>query len=148
MFINKLNLDSDLVNGYSITLHMNNGKMNTISCPDWGIDPEAKDVEVRAIVKCKAGFMTVVDKRDFQTVRGFMTNFLPGVVKTVEVKQGDHFTTVFALKGKNIVTLEANIADALTVSDMRSLSYESLEFETVKEYNKPFPISETQNIAA
>ena len=148
MFIKKLNLDSDLVKGYSVSLHMNNGKMHTIGCPDYGIDPEAKDVEVRAIVKCKAGFMTVVDKRDFQTVRGFMSSFLPGVVKTVEVKQGDFFTTVFALKGKNIVTLEANIADALTVNDMRSLSYESLEFETVKEYNKPFPISETQNIAA
>lgn len=148
MFINKLNLDTDLVKGYTISLHMNNGKMHTISCPDWGVDPNAKDVEVRAIVKCKAGFMTVVDKRDFQTVRGFMTNFLPGVVKTVEVKQGEVWTTVFALKGKNIVTLEANIADALTVNDMRSLSYESLEFETVKEYNKPFPISETQNIAA
>jgi len=148
MFIKKLNLDSDLVQGYNITLHMNNGKMHTISCPDWGIDPEAKDVEVRAIVKCKAGFMTVVDKREWETVRGFMTMFLPGVVKTVEVKQGNVWSTVFALKGKNIVTLEANIADALTVRDMRSLSYESLEFETVKEYNKPFPISETQKIAA
>jgi len=148
MFINKLNLDTDLVKGYAISLYMNNGKMHTISCPDWGIDPNAKDVEVRAIVKCKAGFMTVVDKRDSQTVRGFMTNFLPGVVKTVEVKQGDVWTTVFALKGKSIVTLEANIADALTVNDMRSLSYESLEFATVKEYNKPFPISETQKTVA
>jgi len=148
MYINKLNLDTDLVKGYTISLHMNNGKMHTISCPDWGIDPNAKDVEVRAIVKCKAGFMTVVDKRDFQTVRGFMTNFLPGVVKTVEVKQGEVWTTVFALKGKSIVTLEANIADALTVPDMRSLSYESLEFETVKEYGKPFPISETQKLVA
>ena len=95
-----------------------------------------------------AGFMTVVDKLDFQTIRGFMTNFLPGVVKTVEVKQGEVWTTVFALKGKSIVTLEANIADVLTVPDMRSLSYESLEFETVKEYGKPFPISETQKTVA
>ena len=148
MFINKINLDTDLVKGYTISLHMNNGKMHTITCPDWGINPYAKDVEVRAIVKCKAGFMTVVDKLDFQTIRGFMTNFLPGVVKTVEVKQGEVWTTVFALKGKSIVTLEANIADVLTVPDMRSLSYESIEFATVKEYGKPFPISETQKTVA
>lgn len=148
MFINKLKLHEDLIKGYEITLHMNNGKMHSFSCPDFDIDPDAKDIECRAIVKCKAGFMTVVDKPHWRSIKDFITGFLPGVVKTVEVKVGQTFLTAFALKGKSIVTFEANLADAMTVNDMRSLSYESVEFATVKEYGKPFPISETQKLVA
>jgi len=80
----------------------------------------------RMVVKCRAGFMTVVDCRDFDNV-AIMKNpaqainsYKKGVLHTVEFcPEGlDFYVTVFAKKGKKIIFIDETILVNLTVADI------------------------------
>ena len=82
----------------------------------------------RMVVKCRAGFMTVVDCRDFDNV-AIMKNpaqainsYKKGVLHTVEFcPEGlDFYVTVFAKKGKKIVFIDETILASLTVADINN----------------------------
>jgi len=82
----------------------------------------------RMVVKCRAGFMTVVDCRDFDNV-AIMKNpaqainsYKKGVLHTVEFcPEGlDFYVTVFAKKGKKIIFIDETILVNLTVADINS----------------------------
>lgn len=74
--------------------------------------------EFRAVVKCRAGFFTVVDLKDrFKTGAGVLNNFKKGALQTVEFKpEGtENWLTVFALKGKKVMLIDSEILAELEV---------------------------------
>jgi len=82
----------------------------------------------RTVVKCRAGFMTVVDARDFENISimknpaSAINGYKKGVIQTVEFcPEGmDFYVTVFAKKGKKIVFIDETILVNLTVADINS----------------------------
>ena len=85
--------------------------------------------EFRAIVKCKAGFMTV---KDFQVYaneyfitypESIITAHMKGALQTVEFcpDGGDYYLTVFARKGNKILVIDETILGNLTVGTINQL---------------------------
>jgi hypothetical protein len=82
----------------------------------------------RFIVKCRAGFLTITDSRDFDNV-SYMANperlvngFKGGSLQTVQFQpEGtDYWLTVFAKKGKTIPVIDELILSNLTVGTINS----------------------------
>ena len=77
----------------------------------------------RAVVKCRAGFNTIVDGKDYhRNVMDIMTGYKKGALQTIEfLSEGtDHWLTVFALKGKKVVVVDEEILENITVGDINS----------------------------
>lgn len=85
----------------------------------------------RFITKCRAGFMTVVDSRDFETERynkypeALLSDWKKGSLQTVQFQPdgSNHWLTVFARKGNTIVIIDEVILQALTVGTINQLYY-------------------------
>lgn len=85
----------------------------------------------RFISKSRAGFMTVVDARDFDNPtylanpEGLLTAFKPGALHTIEFcpEGGDYYLTVFARVGKKIRLIDETILAALTVGTINQYWY-------------------------
>ena len=83
----------------------------------------------RFITKCRAGFMTVVDGRDFDNTHIFkhpesaLTGYKKGALHTVEFcpEGSDFYVTVFAKKGKKIVLIDEAILRDLTIGTINSM---------------------------
>jgi len=83
----------------------------------------------RAVTKCRAGFMTIVDCRDndndyYMTYpEAIITAYKKGALQTVEFQpEGtDIWLTVFARKGNTIVVIDETILGNLTVGTINQL---------------------------
>ena len=86
---------------------------------------------VRYISKCRAGFMTISDARDFDLPRlnkrkeGLIDGFKKGALQTVQVQLegSDYWLTVFARVGKKVKLIDNAILEDLTVGTINSLYY-------------------------
>mgnify|MGYP003324939241 CR=1 FL=1 len=90
-----------------------------------------KITHARFIVKSRAGFMTVVDSRDFE-IKNFNLNpellisgYKKGALQSVQVQLegSDHFFTVFARQGKKIHLIDEDILVKVTVGTVNSMFY-------------------------
>ncbi len=88
----------------------------------------------RAIVKVQAGFHTVVDdlgleanwgKKQWNSGIEVFRNFKKGALQTIQFKAegGNHWLTVFAMKGKKVVLIDEEILAEITVGDINSAWY-------------------------
>lgn len=85
----------------------------------------------RFISKARAGFMTVVDARDFDNPRymanleSLLTAFKPGALHSIEFcpEGGDYYLTVFARVGKKIKLIDEAILESLTVGTINQYWY-------------------------
>jgi hypothetical protein len=68
----------------------------------------------RIVIKCKAGFLTIVDKRA-ESVMDIMKSFItPKVILTIEEKSeiSEHYFTAFATKGTKVYIAAKEIYDS------------------------------------
>ena len=85
----------------------------------------------RFITKCKAGYFTCNDARDFDDKRLFdnpasvLNAYKKGALHTVEYKPfgSDNYFTVFAKKGNKIVVMDEAIMATLEVGTINGLWY-------------------------
>jgi hypothetical protein len=89
-----------------------------------------KPGEFRAIVKVQAGFMTTIDdlgilqkwERGAQWKRAIdvFRSFKKGALQTIQYRAtgSDHWLTVFARKGKNILYMDQQMFQDMTVADI------------------------------
>lgn len=85
----------------------------------------------RFIAKCRAGFMTVSDAREFdnegyiKNPESLLTSFKKGALQTVEFcpEGGNYYLTIFARKGNKIVLIDEAIMTNLTVGTINQLFY-------------------------
>lgn len=83
----------------------------------------------RVVTKCRAGWMTITDCRDYdnewfmQQPESIIAGYTKGALQTVEFCPGggDYYLTVFARKGKNIVLIDETILGNLTVGTINQL---------------------------
>jgi hypothetical protein len=83
----------------------------------------------RFIAKCRAGFMTVSDAREFdnahyiQYPESLLTAYKKGAIQTIEFcpDGGEYYLTVFAKKGNKIVLIDETILANLTVGTINQL---------------------------
>ena len=83
----------------------------------------------RIVSKCRAGWMTITDCRDYdnewfgQHPESIITGYTKGSLQTVEFCPGggDYYLTVFARKGKKIVLIDETILGNLTVGTINQL---------------------------
>ena len=86
---------------------------------------------VRFISKCRAGFMTISDARDFdlkmynEHPESLITGFKKGALQTVEVQLdgSKYWLTVFARNGKKIPVIDEVILQNLTVGTINQYFY-------------------------
>ena len=99
----------------------------------------------RSIVKCRAGFMTIVDARDFENERYFkypealIADYKKGALQSIQFQpEGtNHWLTIFAKKGTKIAIIDEVILANLTVGTINQLWYNTnlysqLQYNTVK----------------
>lgn len=85
----------------------------------------------RFITKCRAGYMTCNDARDFDDTRLYenpasvMSAYKKGALHTVEYKPSgsDNFFTVFAKKGNKVILMDEAIMRGLDVGCINGLWY-------------------------
>ena len=85
----------------------------------------------RFITKCKAGFFTCNDARDFDNERLYnnpssvLSQYKKGALHTVEYKPAgsDNFFTVFARKGNKVILMDEAIMRGLEVGVINQLWY-------------------------
>jgi hypothetical protein len=90
-----------------------------------------KIANVRYISKCRAGFMTISDARDFDIERlnqhpeSLISGFKKGALQTVQVQLegSDYWFTVFARGGKKVHLIDEAILRDLTVGTINSMFY-------------------------
>lgn len=75
--------------------------------------------EYRAIVKCRAGFMTVSDNAGTSAIDAFR-GYKKGALQSIQFKaEGtDHWLTVFAFKGKKVVLMDKQMFMDMEVGDI------------------------------
>ena len=92
---------------------------------------EAKPGKFRFITKCRAGYMSCNDARDFDDQRLYdnpstvLNAYKKGALHTVEYKPfgSDNYFTVFAKKGTKIVLMDEAIMAGLEVGTINQLWY-------------------------
>lgn len=99
---------------------------------------EAKPGKFRFITKCKAGYMTCNDARDFDDERLYrnpesvLSAYKKGALHTVEYKPfgSDNYFTVFAKKGTKIIVIDEAIMAGLEVGTVNQLWYNTNLYDT------------------
>lgn len=92
----------------------------------------------RFITKCKAGYMTCNDARDFDDQRLYdnpasvLSSYKKGALHTVEYKPSgsDNYFTVFAKKGNKIVVMDEAIMAGVDVGCINQLWYNTNLYST------------------
>lgn len=118
----------------------------------------------RFIVKCRAGFMSIVDGRENEN-KTFKNNpeqciawFKKGALQSVEFcpESSDIWLTVFAKKGKKIVMIDESILRDLTVGTINSY-WTNTELYCQRQYkavntktwaSKAYVMNETEEVPA
>lgn len=101
---------------------------------------QGRSGEFRAVVKCRAGFFTVVDLGTrHKTGAAVLNSFKKGALQTVEFKAegSDNWLTVFALKGKNVMLIDSDILADLEVGTincyfLKTNLYSQAQYAAVK----------------
>jgi hypothetical protein len=83
----------------------------------------------RFVTKCRAGFMTISDAREYDNdhfiahPESIIANFTKGSLQTAEFcpDGGDYYLTIFARKGNKIVIIDKTILGHLTVGTINQL---------------------------
>lgn len=116
--------------------------INVTGLPTTDTLSKGKIANVRFVVKCRGGFFTVVDARDFD-IEGYnnhperlISGYLKGALQTVQVQLegSDYFFTVFARVGKKIKMIDKAILADLTVGTINSMFYNT-ELYSQHQYN-------------
>ena len=110
-----------------------------------------KPGQFRAIVKVQAGFMTTVDdigiqnkwgRKDWNSAIQVFRSFKKGALQTIQFKAdgSDHWLTVFARKGKNILYMDQQMFQDMQVADINqnwsnSNLYNQNQYQAVKATN-------------
>lgn len=90
-----------------------------------------KFTNVRYVTKCRAGWMTITEARDFE-IEGLnnnperlITGYKKGALQTVEVEfdNSGYYITVFARVGKKVKLIDEAILKDLTVGTINGLYY-------------------------
>jgi len=113
--------------------------------------------EFRAVVKCRAGFFTVVESAGrYTTGAQVLNSFQKGALQTVEFKAKgtDTWLTVFALKGKKVVLIDSDILAELEVGTincyfLKTNLYSQAQYAAVKATSwasKAFVMNEPKEI--
>lgn len=79
-----------------------------------------REGDFRVIVKCAAGFMTVVECRE-KDIYSVFRAYKKGALKTIEFKADDPYAswlTVFAMKGNKVVLADKELLSKITVGDI------------------------------
>ena len=92
---------------------------------------EKKPGKFRFISKCKAGYMTCTDARDFDDERLYnnpasvLSRYKKGALHTVEYKPSgsDNYFTVFAKKGNKVIMMDEAIMTGLDVGTINGIWY-------------------------
>jgi hypothetical protein len=83
--------------------------------------------EFRAIIKVRAGFMTVVDHRsNWKSAIDVFRSFRGGALETIEFKAEGNNTawlTVFAKKGKKVLIMDNQLFEDMKVGDINDGKY-------------------------
>ena len=98
--------------------------VNTIGIKTNQVLSTSSKGKFRFIVKCRAGFMTIVDARESDNEQyikypeTLLSSHVKGALQTIEFKpEGyDNYLTVFARNGKKIILIDEAILTDLTVS--------------------------------
>jgi hypothetical protein len=96
----------------------------------------------RFVTKCKAGFMTVSDARDFDNPRlladpeSLLNQYKKGALYTIQFQPGDSgiWLTIFACTGKRINLIDQSILVNLTVGTINQLWYNTALYD-YRQYN-------------
>ena len=101
--------------------------VNIINCDHY----EATPGKFRFIAKCRAGYFSCNDARDFDDARLYanpasvMSAYKKGTLHSVEYKPtgSDNFFTVFAKKGNKVILMDEAIMRGLDVGTINGLWY-------------------------
>tara|TARA_R110000782_G_scaffold63501_1_gene130138 strand:+ start:128 stop:592 length:465 start_codon:yes stop_codon:yes gene_type:complete len=101
--------------------------VNIINCDHY----EATPGKFRFIAKCRAGYFSCNDARDFDDARLYanpasvMSAYKKGALHSVEYKPtgSDNFFTVFAKKGNKVILMDEAIMRGLDVGTINGLWY-------------------------
>lgn len=78
-----------------------------------------KEYEFRVASKCRAGFITMFDKKD--TPHSIISGYKKNVLVNIQVKNENGFwLNVYTIKGGKWYGIDKGFLDVLTVGDMRS----------------------------
>ena len=96
----------------------------------------------RVITKCRAGWMTIIDCRDYDNEwfmkqpESIITGYTKGSLQTVEFcpDGGDYYLTIFARKGNKIVIIDETILGHLTVGTINQL-FSNTNLYNQEQYN-------------
>ena len=99
---------------------------------------ETKPGKFRFITKCRAGYMTCTDARDFDDERLYnnpesvLSKFKAGTLHTVEYKPSgsDNYFTVFAKKGTKIILMDEAIMAGLEIGTINGIWYNTNLMDT------------------
>ena len=82
--------------------------------------------EYRAIVKCRAGFMTIAENAGTSAIDTFR-GFKKGALQSIQFKaeDGNHWLTVFARKAKKIVLMDKQMFMDMKVGDINQNWYDT-----------------------
>jgi len=105
--------------------------INTTGIPTIDVLANYSNGKFRHVVKCRAGFLTIVDARDFENERfikypeTIISGFKKGGLQTVQFQPegSDHWLTLFARVGKKIHLIDETILKNLTVGTINSMFY-------------------------
>jgi hypothetical protein len=103
--------------------------INTTGVPTIDVLANYSKGKFRHVVKCRAGFLTIVDARDFENERFIkypeiiISGFKKGGLQTVQFQPegSDHWLTLFARVGKKIHLIDETILKNLTVGTINSM---------------------------
>lgn len=82
--------------------------------------------EYRAIVKCRAGFMTVCENAGASAIDAFR-GFKKGALQSIQfrVEGGNHWLTVFARKAKKVLVMDKQMFMDMKVGDINQDWYDT-----------------------
>ena len=110
-----------------------NNLINVNRIPTVDILSQYQAGKFRFVTKCKAGFMTVSDSRDFDNPRlmanpeGLLNQYKKGALYTVQFQPegSEYWLTIFARTGKRTNLIDQSILVNLTVGTINQLWYNS-----------------------
>ena len=87
---------------------------------------QGRNGDYRAVVKVRAGFMTVVDKPGASAI-GVFRGFKKGALQSIQFRaEGtEHWLTIFARKGKNVILMDKQMFMDMEVGDINQDWYNS-----------------------
>jgi hypothetical protein len=90
--------------------------------------------QYRVIIKCQAGFLTIVDKTANSPL-DCLKSFHLKAVQSIEEKHGENYFTVFALKGTKVYIASRDIYESRLIQNYWSKTEMNRVSKPVTEYD-------------